>query len=73
MKRECRSVEEFERIKRISEGTYGVVYMVSAGRRSWVGCFGAAEECLWSTAAWQVAASSLGGECSQPHVQHSPA
>lgn len=23
---ECRSVEEFERLNRISEGTYGVVY-----------------------------------------------
>jgi hypothetical protein len=34
MKRECRSVEEFERINKISEGTYGVVYKVSkqAGR-----------------------------------------
>jgi len=27
MLRECRSVEEFERQARISEGTYGVVYM----------------------------------------------
>ena len=26
MLRECRSVEEFERLNRISEGTYGVVY-----------------------------------------------
>ena len=26
MRRECRSVDEFEKIDRISEGTYGVVY-----------------------------------------------
>ena len=26
MLQECRSVEEFERLNRISEGTYGVVY-----------------------------------------------
>lgn len=26
MLQECRSVEEFERMNRISEGTYGVVY-----------------------------------------------
>ncbi|KAF5826062.1 kinase-like domain-containing protein [Dunaliella salina] len=26
MRRECRSVDEFEKVDRISEGTYGVVY-----------------------------------------------
>lgn len=31
MLRECRSVEEFERLNRISEGTYGVVYRWAAG------------------------------------------
>lgn len=32
MKKECRAVELFEKVEKISEGTYGVVYKVRSGR-----------------------------------------
>ncbi len=40
MRRECRSVHDFEKICKISEGTYGVVYKVRA--RAYLGVWGGA-------------------------------